>query len=474
MERYPINQMDLDSLLDEALKDLLESEEDSAYLTGSMEAGLTAVLSSVLSERLRSSFKRVMTYVFKLGSKEWLNLIIPAVIPYLDERQRRLFLGAVANALGRGGIALVSEISGITRQTVATGIKELLNDYSVGEAHSGRVRKEGGGRKPATETYPDLEKDIKEILDKSTYGTPTKDRRWTALSLRKVVDILTSDYGITVDKSVVAKVMDDLKYGRMKNQKNLQVGEPNPHRDEQFTFINDKIDEFIAEGQPVISIDTKKKELVGNFLNKGTKYCPKGQPVQTLDHDFALPELGKAIPYGIYVVNNNTGFVNLGTDHDTAEFAGESILRWWGSVGKATFPNATKLYITSDCGGSNNVRTHLWKYVLQLIANATGLEIHVSHYPPGTSKWNKVEHCLFCYISKNWQGEPLTDIETIVRFISNTTTKTGLTVICQDDQNKYELKKEVPDEEMKKINIERIEPFGNWNYILRPQSSQSN
>jgi hypothetical protein len=252
------------------------------------------------------------------------------------------------------------------------------------------------------------------------------------------------------------------------NKKMLQVGEPHPDRNEQFWYINELAKFFIFDGQPVISIDTKKKENIGNFKNNGKEWREIKDPREVLDHDFPIKELGKVAPYGVYVLNNNSAFVNLGTSHDTSEFAVESISRWWETVGKNTFMDAKKININCDCGGSNSSRTRLWKYQLQQFANCTGLEIYVSHFPPGTSKWNKVEHRLFCYISKNWAGKPLIDVETVVNLISNTITKTGLTVVCKRDDTFYPLAKKVSDEDFKAINIKKISPFQEWNYIIFP------
>ena len=247
-----------------------------------------------------------------------------------------------------------------------------------------------------------------------------------------------------------------------------QLGSQHPDRDAQFCFINDTAEEFLNNEEPVISVDTKKKENIGNFKNNGSEYRPQKDPRQVLDHDFPLPELGKVAPYGIYVVNNNTGFINLGISHDTPEFAGESVYQWWQCVGKNTFPNAKRLYITCDGGGSNGSRVWLWKYYLQELSNLTGLEIHVSHFPPGTSKWNKVEHRLFCYISKNWQGQPLIDIETTISLIGSTTTEKGLTVKCRLDENHYETGKKITEEQKDQLNIIFNGPNEKWNYIIIP------
>ena len=258
-------------------------------------------------------------------------------------------------------------------------------------------------------------------------------------------------------------------YSKQVNQKMLQVGKPSPNRDEQFQYINDTAHEYLEVGDPVISVDTKKKENIGNFKNDGAEYRKNKDPRKVLDHDFPIPELGKVSPYGVYVLNNNTGFINLGTDHDTSEFAVESIYRWWTVLGQTAFPDAKRIYITCDGGGSNGSRNRLWKSELQDFSNRTGLEVQVSHYPPGTSKWNKVEHRMFCYISKNWQGQPLIDIETVVSLIASTTTKNGLEIECVVDENKYETGRKISDEELAEIALFPCEPFGNWNYIIKPQ-----
>ena len=257
-------------------------------------------------------------------------------------------------------------------------------------------------------------------------------------------------------------------YSRQQNQKMCQIGDQHPDRDAQFRYINETAEQFLEAGNPVISIDTKKKENIGNFKNNGSEYRPKGEPRRVLDHDFPLPELGKVAPYGVYVLNNNTGFINLGISHDTPEFAGESVRAWWNTIGKNTFPNAKRIYVTCDNGGSNGSRIWLFKYYLQEISNETGLEIHVSHFPPGTSKWNKIEHRLFCYISKNWQGQPLIDIETVVNLISSTKTKTGLEVVCRVDANTYETGLKITEEQKKTLNITFVGPNEKCNYIIKP------
>ena len=401
--------------------------------------------------------------------------IMNNMIPYLNEKQKRLFCGIVAKELGHGGIALVNEATGSARNTITSGIKEIDDNQDEEDNQkdlpSGRIRKPGGGRKSAVEKNPALYEKIEEIITKDgdTYGSPDRILFWTTWSLRKISEELKK-YGIIVSQNIVSKALDVLGYSKQQNQKMCQIGEQHPDRDKQFKYINEKAAKFIENDDPVISVDTKKKENVGNFNNNGSEYRPIKDPRQVLDHDFPLKELGKVSPYGVYVLNDNTGFVNLGTSHDTPEFAGESIKQWWRCIGKNTFPNAKRLYINCDSGGSNGCNTWLWKYYIQELANETQLEIHVSHFPTGTSKWNKVEHRLFCYISKNWQGQPLIDIETIVNLIGSTTTAKGLKVKCIVDNNHYQTGKKVTDEQKESINIEYVGPNEKWNYIIRPNN----
>lgn len=336
---------------------------------------------------------------------------------------------------------------------------------------SKRIRKPGAGRKSASEKNPLLFEKVEEIITKNgdTYGSPEKPLRWTTWSLRKIASEL-KNYGITVSQNIVSRVLDALGYSKQQNQKMCQLGAEHPDRDAQFCFINEISTDFLNNGEPVISVDTKKKENIGNFKNNGAEYRPVKSPRKVLDHDFPLPELGKVSPYGVYVLNDNTGFVNLGLSHDTPEFAGESVSQWWRCIGKNTFPNAGRLYITCDSGGSNGCRIWLWKHYLQELANETQLEIHVSHFPPGTSKWNKIEHRLFCYISKNWEGQPLIDIETVVNLIGSTTTEKGLSVICHVDDRHYETGKKITVEQKENINIDYVGPNKVWNYIIKPNN----
>ena len=391
------------------------------------------------------------------------------MLPLLDERQRRIFLAAEAQTYGRGGITRVCEITGAAPFTIRQGIAEINGQEPL--TADMRLRAPGGGRKKLEESMPELDDHILRIVDGATYGNPEKVLSYTTLSLRSIQEKLLEQFGESISFRSVGSILEKLGYSKQTNQKMLQVGEPHPDRNQQFEFINNKAARFLKQGLPVISVDTKKKENIGNFKNNGLEYRKSGDPRKVWDHDFPIPELGKVAPYGVYVLNDNTGFINLGTDHDTAEFAAESILRWWMSIGKNAFPNTDKIYINCDNGGSNGSRLRLWKYELQQLANITGLEINVSHFPPGTSKWNKIEHRLFCYISKSWQGQPLIDIETVVQLISNTTTSKGLKVVCQVDNNKYALKRKVTDEEFEKINLHPSRTLGSWNYIIKPQKN---
>lgn len=396
-------------------------------------------------------------------TKRAVQTILDTMLPLLDEKQRRVLCGSAATALGHGGIAFVNEVAGCARNTISSGMSEVENDIPKGD----RIRKEGGGRKSAAEKNPILYEAIEDIVHESTYGDPSKPLFWTTLSLRGIARKLC-EAGIKVSQNIVSRALEVLGYSKQQNQKLEQLGSQHPDRDAQFRFINETSEAFLSSGDPVISIDTKKKELLGPFKNNGSEYRRKGEPERVMDHDFELPDFGKVVPYGVYVVNDNTGFVNLGTSHDTSEFAGESILKWWSLVGKNTFPNTKRIYITSDSGGSNRSRGWLWKNCLQALADKTGLEIHVSHIPPGTSKWNKVEHRLFCYISKNWEGKPLYDIETVVNLIGATTTQKGLKVKCVVDRNEYEKGIKVSDEEIENINISYTGPNDKWNYIIKP------
>lgn len=402
-----------------------------------------------------------------------IRIVLGEMLPKLNESQRRQLQGSIARALGHGGIAYVNAITGTARNTIVHGMDDLnerQNEGAMTGSSAAGVRKPGGGRKKISEKFPRLYEDIEKIIDQDTYGDPMKPLHWTTWSLRKIADAL-KEKGYKVSHNIVSRALEAMGYSKQQNQKMYQVGEQHPDRDAQFQHINETAQRYLDRGDPVISIDAKKKENVGNFKNSGAEYRREKNPRKVLDHDFPLPELGKVTPYGVYVLNDNTGFINLGTSRDTSEFAGESVYRWWEAVGKNTFPKAHRLYINCDGGGSNSSRRWIWKNELQQLANKTGLEIEVSHFPPGTSKWNKIEHRLFCYISKNWQGQPLVDIETIVNLIGSTTTSKGLKVVCQVDENTYEVGRKISQEEKEQINIEFLEPNKQWNYIIRPYSN---
>ena len=394
-----------------------------------------------------------------------IQVLWDSMSPTLNESQRRQYAAALANAYGYGGATIVHQVSGMSLNTITRGKKDLLRHT---EATAQRVRKEGGGPKWSEEKYPDIKEHVRRIIEDSTYGSPGKVLSWTTESLRSIAQKLEDRYGEKVTHVTVGSMLEDMGYSKQANQKMLQVGEPHPDRNAQFECINTKAKEFIEAGEPVISVDTKKKENIGNFKNPGQEYRRSKDPRKVLDHDFPIKELGKISPYGVYNLNHNVGFVNVGTSYDTAEFAAESIFRWWKAVGEHSFPNATKLMITCDCGGSNGNRLRLWKHQISQLAGRFGIEIHVSHFPPGTSKWNKVEHRLFCYISKNWQGRPLVDVETAIDLIGSTTTKTGLRVICQRDDSVYERARVVSDEDFEAIEIVKIDPFPIWNYYFEP------
>lgn len=391
--------------------------------------------------------------------------VCTTVLPLLNEQQRRQLAGCMADAYGYGGQTLVSKYSNLSRNTISKGAIEINNADQFQSSDS--IRKSGGGRKSEVEKHPEIMDYIKEILEESTYGDPERVILYTTKSLRSIADCVEENKHLSISRNIVSRIIDELGYTKQKNQKMEQVGSQHPDRDAQFKHINRTGKKYIKAGNPFISIDCKKKENIGNFANNGQEYRPSGDPRRVLDHDFPIPELGKVNPYGVYLVNNNTAFVNLGTSKETAEFAAQSIRVWWQDIGKNTFPDANKIYITADGGGSNGSRNRLWKVELAKLAEETGLEIEVSHFPPGTSKWNKVEHRLFSYISKNWAGKPLISIETVIELIGSTTTKTGLKVICKEDKNIYEAGIKVGDEELDSIDIKYCGPNKKWNYIIR-------
>jgi hypothetical protein len=385
------------------------------------------------------------------------------MMPLLDEKQLRRYLGSEAEALGFGGIAIIARISGKSRNTIVAGMKE----NSDPGANSGRIRRSGGGRKSVKEKNPEIVKEIEDIVRDSTFGNPENPLTYTTKSTRKIKQIL-NEKEYKIGHNVVGDILEGLGYSLQLNQKMLQVGEEHPDRDNQFAFINDKAKQFLECGDPVISIDAKKKELVGNFKNEGKAYQKKKNPTKVLDHDFPLKELGKVTPYGVYDIGRNEGFVNLGVSKDTAEFAVESISRWWLTIGKNTYPEASRLYVNCDSGGSNGYRNRLFKFQLQEFATQSNLDVHISHFPPGTSKWNKIEHRLFCYISSHWKGQPLISIEAIVTLIGSTTTTAGLNVICVKDSKTYQIGRKVSDEDFERICVKTEKICPHWNYIISP------
>jgi len=389
-----------------------------------------------------------------------------AVAPYLDERDRRLLAASEAQAAGRGGIAAVARATGIARSTIGRGLIELRGGREVPKC---RVRRKGGGRKLAIETQPGLLEALEDIVQSAIRGDPEAALLWVSKSQRHLADAV-AERGFAVSQKLVGRLLRRLGFSLQANCKTRE-GTSHPDRNAQFEYINAEVKTFQASGEPAISVDTKKKELVGDFKNAGRELRRKGDPEPVRIHDFAIPELGKVAPYGIYDLADNSGWVNVGIDHDTGAFAVESIRRWWQELGRSRYPAAQRLLITADCGGSNGNRVRLWKRELQILADETGLAITVAHLPPGTSKWNRIEHRLFAFITQNWRGKPLLTHEVIVQLIASTTTKTGLTVQCRLDCNKYAKGIKISDEEMAKLNITRADFHGDWNYTIKPRRS---
>lgn len=389
-----------------------------------------------------------------------------AVDPVLDERARRRFAAAEALAAGRGGVTAVARVTGMARSTIDRGLAELRGETLTAAAPD-RIRREGGGRKALVVTDPTLLSDLKYLVEPTTRGDPMAPLLWTAKSLRRLTAGLRG-LGHRICHNVVGDLLRDMGYSLQANRKTRE-GTNHPDRDAQFGYINDQVKQALAASEPAISVDTKKKELVGDFKNGGREYRPKGEPEPVRVHDFIIPELGRAAPYGVYDIADNAGWVSVGIDHDTASFAVNAIRRWWQAMGRARYPHATRLVVTADCGGSNGVRLRLWKRELQTLANELGISITVCHLPPGTSKWNKIEHRLFSFITQNWRGRPLVSYQTIVQLISATTTDTGLKVQCEIDPNTYPAGVKVTDAEMDAINIHRHEFHGDWNYTISPQ-----
>ena len=385
----------------------------------------------------------------------------------LDERRRRQWAAAEARDVGWGGISLVARATSLSRPTIMAGLKELELSAKSRLVAAARVRSPGGGRRTLTQSDPGLLEALERLIDPATCGDPMSPLRWTCKSTAKLAEELTRQNHPVSDRTV-AMLLKQSGYSLQANRKSRE-GSSHPDRNAQFEYINRQVRAFQKRQQPVVSVDTKKKELVGEFKNPGEEWQPQGQPQPVNVHDFPDKKLGKAIPYGVYDLAGNEGWVSVGIDHDTAEFACASILRWWNEMGSARFPRATELMITADGGGSNSSRNRLWKKSLQCLANDLGITLKICHFPPGTSKWNKIEHRLFCFITKNWRGRPLTTYEVIVNLIASTTTKKGLIVRAALDPRQYETGITVSDEELEHLRLTRAKFHGEWNYSIKPQ-----
>jgi len=408
------------------------------------------------------------------------------LVPVLDEKQYRLYLAAEAKAIGWGGVSQVAKVANASRNTISTGIEELeqpsapkpFEEVVEGKktrrrtrgrrlplADDMRQRQHGGGRKRTTDIDPTLKSDLDALIEPFAAGDPCSPLRWTCKSISALTSELINK-GHKTSTRMVHELLVEMRYTMQANRKTKESGSQHPDRNNQFLFINEKVKRFQEADEPVISVDTKKKEIVGEFSNKGSTWRPEGCPEEVNMHDFLDPDKGRIAPYGILDLAKNVGFVNIGISADTSEFATESIRRWWLSMGKESYPNATKLLITADGGGSNGSRVRLWKTELQRFADETGLQISVCHFPPGTSKWNKIEHRMFSYISQNWRGRPLVSIETIVNLIGATKTKKGLSIQTSVDTNEYAKGIKITDQEIKTLSLERDEFHGEWNYTL--------
>jgi hypothetical protein len=389
------------------------------------------------------------------------------VWPLLDERSRRLMAASEALSLGYGGVSRIQRACGLSRKAIAKGIREIADGNTI----PGRIRRPGAGRKNIVECDPKLLVSLERLIEPETRGDPESPLRWICKSTRNLAAQLTRQKH-PVSHEKVAQLLRDQNYSLQSNRK-TEEGSDHPDRDAQFRHINAQVKRALAMGMPVISVDTKKKEVLGNYDNGGQQWLPAKKPVNVNGHDFPSPDVPRAYPYGIYDLARNTGFVNVGTDHDTGAFAVASIRGWWRSEGRSLYSRAQVLLITADGGGSNGARLRLWKLELQKFANETGLSISVCHFPPGTSKWNKVEHRLFSFISSNWRGEPLRDYETIVNLISRTTTAKGLQVTCRLDRRKYPTGRKVTDEEIKRVNLKQNKFHGEWNYTIHPSRTKA-
>jgi hypothetical protein len=394
-----------------------------------------------------------------------------ALRPLMDENVRRRWAACEAMAIGWGGITAVAEATGLSRPTIRAGLAEVHGgvprDEEGDQTAAHRVRRDGGGRRRVTEKDRSLLKDLQALLEASTRGDPQSPLLWTNKSTRHLADALEQQ-GHHVSHDTVARLLDDLNYSLQANRKTKE-GSAHPDREAQFEHINTQVRAFQKRGQPVVSMDTKKKALLGDFKNAGREWHPQGQPIQVRSKDFIDKRLGKGIPYGVYDITANNGWVSVGIDHETAQFATESLRRWWQQMGSRVYPSAKALLVTADAGGSNGYRIRLWKIALQELADAIGLRISVCHFPPGTSKWNKIEHRMFCHITENWRGKPLVSRAVIVNLIGNTKTRTGLTIKAELDENMYPTGLKVSDEELATIRIKRDKFHGDWNYTILPR-----
>jgi len=389
------------------------------------------------------------------------------LVPEMDERMRRQWAAAEARELGWGGVSAVAGATGLSRPTIVAGLRELDQPAHRRSAEAVRVRRPGAGRRPLTETDPELLTVLESLVEPVTRGHPESPLRWTCKSTRRLAEELTRQ-NHRVGARTVASLLRQAGYSLQANRKTRE-GASHPDRNAQFEYINSRVTRFLKRGQPAVSVDTKKKELVGDFRNGGQEWRPEGEPEEVRVHDFLDKTLGKAVPYGVYDMANNQGWVSVGIDHDTAQFATNSIRRWWREMGQRRFPKASELLITADGGGSNGHRCRLWKVSLQELADDLGLTLIICHFPPGTSKWNKIEHRLFSFITSNWRGRPLVSHQTIVNLIASTTTRKGLIVKAALDTNQYETKIKVTDEQLERLRLQRHKFHGDWNYTLSPR-----
>jgi hypothetical protein len=401
---------------------------------------------------------------------EWIRRKFEGLVPIMDERLRRQWAASEARSLAWGGISLVAAATGMSRTTIRAGINELAERERTGSKPGAGVRRRGGGGKPLVETDPTITQALEALVEPQTRGDPMSPLRWTLKSTSRLAAELT-DRNHPVSARKVAALLKDADYSLQGNRKTKE-GSTHQDRDAQFQHINTRVTATQARGQPVVSVDAKKKELVGDFKNNGKQWQPKGKPEEVRVYDFIdkAADKGRVTPYGVYDLTANEGWVSVGTDHDTARFAAQTILKWWKEMGQARYPGATELMITADGGGSNSSRCRLWKIALQELADATGLTLNVCHFPPGTSKWNKIEHRLFCHVTQNWRGKPLVSHDLIVKLIGNTTTATGLKVKAALDTDRYESGIKVSDDELAAVHIQRDEFHGEWNYSILPKA----